>query len=67
MDLDIKIIDQFVSEEGSVEERGSWLRIKAALRNAPKNTALNSEYKQCQSCKYQLCKTCKNGSNFYIN
>jgi len=26
----------------------------------------NSEYKQCHSCRHELCKTCKKGSNFYI-
>lgn len=40
MDLEMRVMDQFVNEEGSDQERACWRKIRSAMREANSNTVL---------------------------
>ena len=56
LDFELKVMTQFVTEEGSPEEVECWNKLREALLNAPQKTAHNSEHvtqvKSCQNCLY---------------
>lgn len=57
MELEIKVMDQFVNEEGSDQERACWRKIRSAMCEANSNAVLGevtAETKQrdCKDCKW---------------